>query len=105
MGRWDIEKGGCTEKEYKDAERVSLTLAEFIVGNQLPHMNLAEAREMVAEWHRQRNTNVQLTTLLDRVFSKSGIFLVDEENGILAFRHRSLANICMPKPLKSLARS
>ena len=89
LGRWDIEKGGCTEKEYKDAERVSLTLAEFIVGNQLPHMNLAEAREMVAEWHRQRNTNVQLTTLLDRVFSKSGIFLVDEENGILAFRHRS----------------
>ena len=66
-----------------------MTLAEFIVGNQLPHMNLAEAREMVAEWHRQRNTNVQLTTLLDRVFSKSGIFLVDEENGILAFRHRS----------------
>lgn len=24
LGRWDIQKGGCTEKEYKDAELVSL---------------------------------------------------------------------------------
>lgn len=89
LGRWDIEKGGCTEKEYRDAERVSLMLAEYIVGNQIPYMNLTEAREKVEDWHKQRNTNVQLETLQERVFIKSGIFLVDEENGLLSFRHRS----------------
>ncbi len=89
LGRWDIEKGGCTEKEYKDAERVSLMLAEYIVGNQLPHINYSEAETMVTDWHGQRNTNVPLQTLIDRVFVKSGLFLNDEENGLLAFRHRS----------------
>ena len=64
-------------------------LAEYIVGNQLPHMSLTEAHEKVADWHSQRNTNVQLNTLTERVFVKSGIFQSDEENGILALRHRS----------------
>jgi tRNA A37 threonylcarbamoyladenosine biosynthesis protein TsaE len=97
LGRWDIDKGGCTEKEYRDAERVSLMLADYIVGNQLPHMNLAEAQTRVADWHAQRNTNVELSVLLERVFVKSGIFLIDEENGLLAFRHRSFGEYLLAK--------
>lgn len=97
LGRWDIEKGGCTEKEYRDAERVSQMLADYIVGNQLPHMSLQEAKDKVADWHRQRNTNVQLDALQDRIFEKSGIFVTDEENGLLAFRHRSFGEFLIAK--------
>ncbi|MFS2036946.1 NACHT domain-containing protein [Polaromonas sp. CT11-55] len=89
LGRWDVDKGGCTEKEFRDAERVTLVLTEYIVENQLPHMNYAEAVEQIDQWHKERNTNVSLDALKDRVFFKSGIFMVDEEQGLLAFRHRS----------------
>lgn len=89
LGRWDIDKGGCTEKEYRDAERVTLVLTEYMVENQLPHMNYVEAVELVDQWHKDRNTNVSIDALKERVFFKSGIFIVDDEQGILLFRHRS----------------
>lgn len=99
LGRWDVDKGGCTEKEYKDAERVSLVLAEYIAGNQLPHMNLNEANLLVDEWHKKRNTNVPLEALKERVFVKSGIFLVDEESSLLSFRHRSFGEYLLAQAL------
>ena len=90
LGRWDIAKGGgCTEKEYRDAERVSLVLAEYIIGNQLIYISAAEAKQLITDWHKERNTETDLDTLVDRVFEKSGLFAIDQESGILSFRHRS----------------
>jgi hypothetical protein len=106
LGRWDIEKGGCSEKEYKDAARISLMFADFIAGNQLPHMNLEEARAMIIDWHKRRNTNVPLDVLTERVLTKSGLFLVDEENGLLSFRHRSFGEFLFAESMiKSQIRS
>lgn len=89
LGRWDISKGGCTEKEYRDAEQVSLDLADFMIGNRLIYMSETEARQRITTWHSDRNTNTNLDTLIERVFEKSSLFAVDTESGILSFRHRS----------------
>jgi hypothetical protein len=89
LGRWDISKGICTEKEYKDAEQVSLDIANYLVGNQLIYMSENEARQRIIKWHSERNTNTNLNALIKRVFEKSGLFLVDSESGTLSFRHRS----------------
>lgn len=89
LGRWDISKGGCTEKEYRDAEKVAMDLADYLVSNQLIYMSESEARQRITLWHSDRNTNTKLDVLIERVFEKSGIFVVDAENGTLTFRHRS----------------
>jgi hypothetical protein len=89
LGRWDISKGGCTEKEFKDAEMVCLDLADYIVGNQLIYISAEEARQRITDWHKERNTNTDLATLLDRVFEKSSLFAIEPESGVLSFRHRS----------------
>jgi NACHT domain len=56
LGRWDISKGECTEKEYRDAELVSLDIADYLVGNHLIYMSESEARQRIATWHSDRNT-------------------------------------------------
>ena len=89
LGRWDMAKGGCTEKEYRDAEMISLDLANYIVGNGLICIGLGEARQRIVDWHKERNTNTDLNSLLQRVLEKSGLFSVDEDNGLLSFRYRS----------------
>lgn len=89
LGRWDIEKGSCTEKEFKDSERVSLKIADFLFSNHLSSMSLKEAEDMIEEWHAERNTNVPLEKLKERVFYKSGLFAIDKDNGLLTFSHRS----------------
>jgi hypothetical protein len=89
LGRWDISKGGCTEKEYRDAEQVAMDLADFMLSNRLIYMSENEARQRIASWHSERNTNTNLEVLIDRVFEKSGLFFVDSDNKIMSFRHRS----------------
>lgn len=89
LGRWDVQKGAALEKEYQAAERVSLALADFMVENKLIWMSEAEARAIALNWHTKRNTGVSLDDLMTRVFEKSGIFLVDSDNGTVSFRHRS----------------
>lgn len=89
LGRWDIAKGGCTEKEYRDSEQVAIDLADYMVSNRLIYMSEAEARQRITAWHSDRNTNTDLKALVDRAFEKSGIFAVDPDNGTLSFRHRS----------------
>lgn len=89
LGRWDIAKGGCTEKEYRDAEQVSMDLSEFLVSNRLIYMSEDEARQRITSWHAERNTNTNLNTLIERVFEKSGLFMIDADNGTCSFRHRS----------------
>ncbi|MEW5789393.1 MAG: NACHT domain-containing protein [Pseudomonadota bacterium] len=89
LGRWDIDKGGCTEKEFKDAEQAVLIIADYLINNRLIYIGELEAREMVADWHKKRNTNVPLDTLFDRVFEKSGLLSIDKETGTVSFSHRS----------------
>lgn len=89
LGRWDISKGGCTEKEYRDAEQVSMDLADYMISNRLIYMSESEARQRITTWHAERNTNTSLAALIERVFEKSGLFAVDADTGILSFRHRS----------------
>ena len=89
LGRWDISKGGCTEKEYRDAEMVCLDLADYIIGNKLIYISIGEAEQRIIDWHRERNTNTDLCVLIDRVFEKSGIFSLDRDSGVVSFRHRS----------------
>ncbi len=100
LGRWDVQKGMTPEKEYQATERVSLQLAEYIVSNQLIYMSADEAKGMVIEWHKKRNTGVDLNHLMERVFYKSAIFTIDEEDRTLAFRHRSFGEYLYAKAVR-----
>jgi len=101
LGRWDVQKGVAPEKEYQAAERVSLEIADFMLSNQLIWMSYPEAKEMVESWHRKRNTGVDLTSLLERVFNKSGIFLIDEGSNTISFRHRSFGEYLYARAMRS----
>lgn len=103
LGRWDVQKGLAPEKEYQATDRVTLLLAEYIVSNQLIWMSYDEAVEMVIDWHRKRNTGVELESLLARVFHTSGIFAIDIDDKKLSFRHRSFGEYLYAKAAKSKA--
>ncbi len=101
LGRWDVQKGMTPEKEYQATDRVTLMLAEYIVSNQLIWMSFDEAKAMVEDWHRKRNTGVDLQRLIDRVFHMSGIFSIDSDNKTISFQHRSYGEYLYAKAAKS----
>jgi hypothetical protein len=97
LGRWDVQKGNAPEKEFQAAERVSLQIADFMVSNKLIWMSYVEAKGIVEDWHKKRNTGVDLDQLLIRVFNKSGVFSMDDETGTISFRHRSFGEYLYAK--------
>ncbi len=101
LGRWDVQKGKAPEKEYQATDKVTLLIAEYMVSNQVIWMSLEEAKEIVLDWHKRRNTGVELQNLLDRVFHKSGIFSIDTDDGRLSFRHRSFGEYLFAKAAKA----
>ena len=103
LGRWDVQKGRAPEKEYAAAERIALMLSEYIVSNKLIWMSLDEAQSMLREWHGKRNTGVDLEKLEERVFVKSGIFTIDEDDRKLSFRHRSFGEYLYAKAASTKA--
>ena len=103
LGRWDVQKGSAPEKEYAASERIALMLAEYMVSNQLIWMSLDEAQDMLREWHAKRNTGVDLLNLENRVFIKSGIFTIDEDDRKLSFRHRSFGEYLYAKAASTKA--
>ena len=66
-----------------------MDLADYIISNRLIYMSESEAKQRITSWHTERNTNTSLAVLIERVFEKSGLFVVDADMGILSFRHRS----------------
>lgn len=97
LGRWDVQKGIAPEKEYLTSERVVLLIAQYMVSNQLIWMSFSEAKQMLKDWHSKRNTGVPEENLYERVFNKSGIFTIDEEDDKLSFRHRSFGEYLYAK--------
>lgn len=104
LGRWDVQKGTTPEKEYQAAERVCLRLAEYMVENKLIWLSLAEAHEILQEWHRARNIGVGVEDISVRIFEKSGIFVVDHDNGTISFRHRSFGEYLYARSAHANAR-
>ncbi|WP_180125369.1 NACHT domain-containing protein [Rhodoferax sp. BLA1] len=101
LGRWDVQKGMTPEKEYQATDRVTLMLAEYIVSNQLIWMSFDEAKAMVEDWHKKRNTGVDIQRLIDRVFHMSGIFSLDSDNQTISFQHRSYGEYLYAKAAKA----
>lgn len=101
LGRWDIAKGVCTEKEFKDSEQAVLLIAEFLVNNGLRYMSYSEAKKIVSDWHGKRNTNTSLIAIQQRVFEKSGLFTIDVDAGTISFSHRSFGEyLCALKNVR-----
>jgi hypothetical protein len=89
LGRWEQKKERATEKQFKTAQKIAERLATYYVENRLIYVAKTEIDQRIGEYLNKRNTGVEPLEIDEILFKRSNLFVIDEETGTVAFRHRS----------------
>lgn len=90
LGRWEIEKGLRSQKEYEALDAILMNLAEYFMNNQLASMSLDEVRETFFHGYlKKRNLELDPDDLLQKAIARCGIIYANTEAHHFAFRHRT----------------
>ena len=99
LGRWDIDKGLSSLKEYEASDSIVANIAAYILDNKLDHIAYSEARDQFRQYLSERNLSIDPTTLFNTVLSRSDIFVRRRELDVIAFKHRSFTEFFYAKDL------
>ena len=102
LGRWDVEKGLQTLKEYQAIDHILRQVARQLLENELPYLTLADTRIMVSQYLNIRNLEIDQNQLFERMSHRYDILTVDDERNLFGFKHRSFAEfLCARDMLQS----
>lgn len=99
LGRWDIEKGLQTQKEYEALDSILTDIATYFVENELSFLSIDEAMGYFTGYLGKRNLGVSAEALFQKMVNRCEIVFVDSERNRLAFKHRTFAEFLYAKRL------
>jgi len=99
LGRWDIEKGIKTQKQYEALDVLVSLIAEYMINNELPCLSKEEAKGIFKDYLSERNLQLDSGKLFEDMLKRSGILVEDPVNNTIAFKHRSFAEFYYAKSL------
>lgn len=97
LGRWDIEKGLQSQKEYQALDNILMNLARYLIDNELPYVAINEGKRFFVDYLKTRNLELNADDLFHLMTDRSDLMLVDTDKGRLAFKHRSFAEFFYAK--------
>jgi hypothetical protein len=89
LGRWDLEKGSGTEKEYETIQRLTAMVAVYFLDNDLDRIGIDELAGMFRNYLNERRTGQALGPMLESFLSKTELISCNNEDRIVRFRHKS----------------
>lgn len=99
LGRWDIEKGLQTQKEYEALDSILTDIATYFVENELGYLSIDEAMGYFSGYLGKRNLGISAESLFQKMVNRCEIVFVDVERNRLAFKHRTFAEFLYAKRL------
>ena len=99
LGRWDIDKGLKTQKQYEALDAIVSNIASYMLLNELPSLSKAEAKQKFKDYLDERNLKIDSDALFDEMLERSSILVKDDAKGTIAFKHRSFAEFFFAKQL------
>lgn len=91
LGRWDVEKGVQSMKDYETLNNLMMELAQLMMANELPFLSISEVKEVFARYTKARNTGVNVERAFQLMRERCPIVTIDEAEGKFAFKHRTFA--------------
>lgn len=109
LGRWDIDKGLQSQREYQALDQVMMAIAREMVDNQRLFISVTEAKAIFAGYLGVRNLGLDVDALFDRMVQRCETMVQDAASMTIGFKHRTFAEYfyaksCDRKPLKMDAR-
>ncbi|HXC99744.1 MAG TPA: NACHT domain-containing protein [Verrucomicrobiae bacterium] len=91
LGRWDLEKGLQTQKEYEALDNILMRIASFVIENELHYMSIDDAKTIVNDYLGPRNLGIDSARLFDILTVRAGIIMVDSLEKRMCFKHKTFA--------------
>jgi hypothetical protein len=99
LGKWDIDKGIQSDKEYQTLNTFFMNLSEYMIQNELKQISIEEAKSRLTDYLKPRNLGLDVNSLLDRILNRCEIVATDHEKGVLFFKHRTFAEFLYAKKI------
>lgn len=99
LGRWDVEKGLQSQKEYQALDNIMMQLAEYMIKNEMPCIAIEEAKELFRNYLKARNLDIIPERLFETMLKRCEIIMTDIELRTLSFKHRTFAEFLFAKLL------
>lgn len=97
LGRWDIEKGLQSQKEYEAADSIVMLLADYFIENGLSEIAIGEAKSFFTRYLKSRNLGMETDQLFEKVSNRSGLLLINQFSSTVTFKHKSFAEFMYAK--------
>lgn len=73
LGRWDIDKGLTSDKEYEASKNILAYIAKYFIENDLSSISSKEALDHFSNYLDERNMEISTNDIFNKVTSRSGI--------------------------------
>lgn len=91
LGRWDVEKGLMTEREFPVVLSMLSKVAKYMLENELPTLSASEVIQMFNEYTKTRQGLPSANELFENLARRSELVNVNKENNTFSFRHKSFS--------------
>ena len=75
LGRWDIEKGLQSQKEYQALDQLMMALARQMIDDQRSFLSVSEAKQAFAQYLGTRNLGLDVDALFARMIERCDIMV------------------------------
>jgi hypothetical protein len=99
LGRWDVDKGLQSQKEYEAADAIAMKIAAFIIDNNLKAVPKGDVKQMFSEYLKDRNLGITPENLYDKIIKRSGLLLENSFDGNVYYKHKTFAEYMYAKAL------
>ena len=99
LGRWEMNKGLQSQKEYQALENIMMDLAKHMIDHELPFVSIEDAKAMFRSYLESRNLNIEPDELFHKMLDRCEVLMTDFSGNTLFFKHRTFAEFFYAKSL------
>ena len=99
LGRWDVQKGLVSQKEYTALSAILSELSVYMLDNEIPALSEQEVKDVFQGYLTRRNLGLNVDNLFDQMLSRSDLMVLDERHNTISFKHKSFAEYFYAKSM------
>ena len=96
LGRWDINKGLESQKEFETSYQIAMIMSEYFIDNNLNYISKGDLQSKVSDYLEKRNLGISVDKVYEILTKRSGL-LIEENANRAMFSHRSFTEFLYSK--------
>ena len=97
LGRWDMQKGMRSQKEYEIVENILMEFATQSIDNEIQSITPTALRDLISNYCSSRQLGISEGEIYNLIKERGDIIVINESVGEVIFKHRSFAEFLYAK--------